>query len=86
MQADGACTQAYLNANAAVVQTAGTTLLGRSKNALDQDSAADTNTLPLRIVDFVDGPTSAVGDTYTDVICKFNVGHIYQTATGTALS
>lgn len=86
MQADGACTQAYLNANAAIVQTAGSTVHGRSKNALDQDTGAATNTLPLRIVDFVDGPFSAVGDAYTDVICKFNVGHIYQTTTGSALS
>ena len=86
MQADGACTQAYLNANIAVVQTAGSTLIGRSKNAVDQDTGADTNTLPLRIVDFVDGPNSAVGDAYTDLICKFNVGHVYQTTTGSALS
>lgn len=86
MQASGACAQNYLNANAAVVQTAGSTVTGRSKNALDQSTAADTATLPLRIVDFVDGPFSTVGDAYTDVICKFNVGHIYQTATGSALS
>jgi hypothetical protein len=86
MQADGACTQAYLNANAAVVQTAGSTLTGRSKNALDQDTAAATNTLPVRIVDFVDGPFSAVGDAYTDVICKFNAGHVFDTTTGSALS
>lgn len=86
MQADGACGQNYLNANAAVVQTAGSTSIGRSKNALDQSTAAATGSLPLRIVDFVDGPDSAVGDTYTDVICKFNAGHVYGTTTGSALS
>lgn len=86
MQADGACGQNYLNANAGVVQTAGTTMFGRSKNALDQSTAAATNTLPLRIVGFVDGPTSEVGDAYTDVLCKFNTGHVYQTTTGSALS
>ena len=86
MQADGACAQNYLNANVAVVQTAGSALHGRSKNAVQQSSAADTATLPLRIVDFVDGPFSAVGDAYTDVICKFNVGHIFQATTSSALS
>lgn len=86
MQASGACGQNYLNANAAVVQTAGTVLHGRSKNALDQSTAADTAALPLRIVDFVEGPFSAVGDAYTDVICKFNTGHIFATTTGSALA
>ena len=30
--------------------------------------ANTTNTLPLKIIDFVDGPDSAVGDAYTDVL------------------
>ena len=32
----------------------------------------DPNTLPVKIIGFVDGPSSVVGDTYTDVLCKFN--------------
>ncbi len=88
MQADGACGLNYLQANAAVVQTAGSTAIGKSKNAVDQSTAAVTNTLPVRIVGFVDGPFSTVGDTYTDVFCRFNVGHLNaaDTTTGIALS
>lgn len=86
MQADGACDQNYLMANAAIVQTAGSTAIGRSKNALDQSTAASTNTLPLKIVGFVNGPTSAVNDAYTDCICIINVGHLLANTTGLALS
>ena len=36
-----------------------------------------------RLVDFVEGPTSTVGDAFTDLICKFNEGiHSYTNATG----
>ena len=82
MQADGSVAQTNLGNNAGVVQTAGSTSIGRSKNALDQSTLATTNTLPLRVVDFVDGPDSAVGDAFTDVICKFNAGHQYGNTTG----
>lgn len=82
MQSDEAIAQTGLGNNVAVVQTAGSTSFGRSKNAVDGSSIATTNTLPLRIIDFVDGPTSAVGDTYTDVIVKFNAGHQYSNTTG----
>jgi hypothetical protein len=82
MQSDEAIAQTGLGNNVAIVQTAGSTSIGRSKNAVDGSSIATTNTLPLRIIDFVDGPTSAVGDTYTDVIVKFNAGHQYSNTTG----
>lgn len=82
MQSDEAIAQAALGANFAVVQTAGSTAIGKSKNAVDGSSVATTNTLPLRLVDFVDGPDSVVGDDYTDVICKFNAGHQYNNTTG----
>jgi hypothetical protein len=81
--------------NAAVVQTAGSTSIGKSKNTLDRSSTATTDTLPLRILDFVDGPDSkapvgtTVSDAYPDVIVKFNAAkdtnecpHQYMTATG----
>jgi len=76
MQATGAMTQAWLHGNAAVTQTAGTTALGISRNALTQSSTTETQTLPIRIVGFVDGPDSAVGDDYTDVLCRFNGYHL----------
>jgi len=82
MQSDEAIAQTGLGNNVAVVQTAGSTSIGRSKNAVDGSSIDTTNTLPLRIIDFVDGPNSAVGDTYTDVIVKFNAGHQYSNTTG----
>ena len=82
MQGDATLAQTTLGNNVAVVQTAGSTSIGRSKNAVDSSTVATTNTLPLRIIDFVDGPTSTVGDAFTDVIVKFNVGHIYENTTG----
>jgi len=82
MQGDASLAQTTLGNNVAVVQTAGSTSIGRSKNAVDSSTVATTNTLPLRIIDFVDGPTSTVGDAFTDVIVKFNVGHIYENTTG----
>lgn len=82
MQSDEAIAQTGLGNNVAIVQTAGSTSIGRSKNAVDGSSIDTTNTLPLRIIDFVNGPDSAVGDTYTDVIVKFNAGHQYSNTTG----
>lgn len=86
MQADGQLDQTDLFLNAAIIQTAGSTSVGRSKNAVDSGTStapATTNTLPLRIVEFVDGPDSAVGDSFTDVIVKFNAGHLMTNTTGT---
>lgn len=84
MQSDESLAQTDLGNNIGVVQTAGSTDIGRSKNALDGSTAATTNTLPLRIVEFVDGPDSAVGDAYTDVLVTYNWGmHQYRNATGT---
>ena len=82
MQSDETVAQAALGANASVVQTAGSTSIGNSKNAFDGSTVATTNTFPVKVVDFVDGPTSTVGDTYTDVIVKFNVGHQLTNTTG----
>tara|TARA_R100000656_G_scaffold42467_1_gene35148 strand:- start:549 stop:1127 length:579 start_codon:yes stop_codon:yes gene_type:complete len=82
MQCDGTAAQTVLGSNCAVTQTAGSTSIGTSKNTVDISTTATTNTLPLRIIDFVDGPNSAVGDSYTDVIVKFNVGHLYVNTTG----
>lgn len=89
MQADGTLALTSRGLNIGVVQTAGSTDIGKSKNAADQSTAATTVTLPLRILDFVDGPDSAVGDAFTDIIVKFNAAssnsaspHQYLNATG----
>ena len=82
MQADGAIAQTALGSNFDVIQTAGTTSIGNSKNAVDADSTATNNTIPLRIYDFYDGPSSTIGDAFTDALFKFNVGHAYRNTTG----
>ncbi len=64
--------------NVGVVVTAGSATFGKSKNALDSTTPAVTATLPLRIIDFVDGPSSlppkgtTASDAFPDVIVKFN--------------
>lgn len=82
MQSDESLSQDDLGKNVAVVQTAGSTSIGTSKNAIDGSTAATTATLPLKIIDFVDGPDSAIGDSYTDVLVMFNVGHQLLNTTG----
>lgn len=82
MQSDETLNQDDLGKNVAVVQTAGSTAIGTSKNAVDGSTAATTNTLPLKIIDFVDGPDSEIGDSFTDVLVMFNVGHQLLNTTG----
>lgn len=82
MQCDGAADQDDLGKNCAVVQTAGSTAIGRSKNSVDISTVATTATLPVKIIAFVDGPDSAVGDAYTDVLVMFNAGHQLLNTTG----
>ena len=85
-QANGAVTQADLgqNTNFAAVQstTTGDTTNGNSNSAVSSTTAT-TATIAFRIVDFVDSPTSTVGDAFTDLLLKFNAGiHSYDNATG----
>jgi len=85
-QADGAVTQADLgqNTNFAAVQATdtGDTTTGNSNSAVSSTTAV-TATIAFRIVDFVDSPTSTVGDAFTDLLIKFNAGiHSYDNATG----
>lgn len=83
MQGDGALAQTTLGNNIAIIQTSGSTTIGRSKNAVNAGTAATTDTLPLRILEFMDGPDSTVGDAYTDVLLTYNFGmHQYRNATG----
>ncbi len=85
-QADGAVTQADLgqNTNFAAVQATGTgdTTNGNSNTAVSSTTAT-TATIAFRIVDFVDSPTSTVGDAFTDLLIKFNAGiHSYDRGLG----
>ena len=82
MQSDETLGQDDLGKNVAVVQTAGSTAIGTSKNSVDISTVATTNTFPVKIIDFVDGPDSAVGDSYTDVLVMFNAGHQLLNTTG----
>ena len=57
--------------------------LVEARTPLDGGSIATTNSLPLRVVDFVDGPTSAVGDAFTDCIVTYlPLSHAYETKLG----
>jgi len=91
IQANGTLGQTALGTNASIIQTviSSTNLNTISGVGLKYDSIASTNTLPLTIVDFVNGPTSAIGDAYTDVIVRFNT-HMHRTGatgrTGVAVS
>ena len=90
-QAGAAITQAQLGENIGFGTSAGSTSTGNSTTPLATTSAT-TNTLPLRIVGFVDGPDSAVGDAFTDILVKWNMpntgatasagGHAYMNPTG----
>ena len=94
-QAGGSITQADIGANIALGTSSGSTSTGNSTTPLGS-SAATTATLPLRIVGFVDGPDSAVGDAFTDILVKWNMpfansatavvttvgGHSYMNPTG----
>ena len=87
-QCDATVAQAGLGMNTffadAQSTSTGSTTTGNSTSALDATIVA-TTALGFRIVDFVDSSTSAVGDTYTDVIVKFNNGaHSYTNPLGSA--
>jgi hypothetical protein len=83
VQANGSVAQTGLGLNYPVIQTAGSTTTGDSKIALNAAGGVTTSTVAFRLVDFVDGPFSTVGDAFTDCIVKFNFGqHSYYSATG----
>ena len=71
-------------ANAALKTFTGSTTTGNSALALDSGTIANTSTLAVRIVDFVESTTSTAGDAYTDCIVMWNLGvHSYMQADGT---
>lgn len=82
-QAAGSLAQTALGQNCYFnAAQSGNATTGVSTTAISTTTAA-TSTVAFRIVDFVSGPTSAVGDAYTDLVIKFNAGiHSYTNATG----
>ena len=82
-QADGTVAQADLGLNMEQAWVTGNTSLGKSKSTLDQSGLATTATFPFRVVDFVDGPDSSIGDDFTDCLVTW-VGalHAYRVASG----
>ena len=89
VQAAGTLAQTALGMNAilstAQTTSTGSTTTGNSNTAISISVAA-TATYAFKIVGFVDMQGfSTVGDAYTDVLVKFNVGsHAYNTALGVA--
>jgi len=85
VQANGSLGQTALGANVvfAAAQT-GSTSTGNSTTAISTTLAA-TATIAFKVVGFVESTTSTVGDAYTDVLVKFNMGsHAYNTGLGVA--
>lgn len=85
VQANGQLLQTALGANVvfAAAQT-GSTSTGNSTTAIST-TLAPTATIAFKVVGFVESTTSTVGDAYTDVLVKFNVGsHAYNTGLGVA--
>jgi hypothetical protein len=80
VQADDTVAQTALGANIGFSTFSGDTATGNSETSADAASIATTATLPLRIVGFVDGPESAVGDAYTDLLVKWNMPNAVYTA------
>jgi len=85
VQSDATMAQTTLGNNVEfITYAAGNVNIGKSILAIDGANAATTNTFPVRVIDFVDGPLSEVGDAYTDVIVRWAFGiHQYELALGT---
>ena len=95
MQGEEAGNTTDIGLNCEVDVSAGSTTVGKSKSGIDMSTANTTATFPLRVLGFVDGPSSlapkgtTASDTYPDVIVKFNAAssgsastHQYLNATG----
>ena len=73
IQADGAVAQSALGDNIALGTAGGSTITGNANTVATQSSIATTATLPLRIVGFSTSPEDSVGDTYTNILVKWNM-------------
>lgn len=83
IQANGSLSQNAIGTNAALVQGAGSTSTGMSAVSLNASTIAATATLPLRIVDWVNRPGNALGDSFTNMIVRINT-HFNRNATANA--
>ena len=73
---------AAIGSNIALIQTAGSTVTGNSKVAIDEGTQATTITLPIRIIDVV-RETATGADTFVEFIVKINATmHQYNNSTG----
>lgn len=72
IQANGSLAQTAMGTIVDLVQTAGSTVYGTSKVAVSAASSTNSTTGPFRVVGFVAGPDSAVGDAYTDLLVMWN--------------
>lgn len=73
IQANDTVAQTALGANIGFGTFSGDTATGDSKTPAAASTINTTATLPLRIVGFVNGPDSTVGDAYTDLLVKWNM-------------
>ena len=84
IQADGSVAQTALGANIGFGTSAGSTSTGNATTPAATATLNTTATLPLRIVGFVDGPDSAVGDSFTDLLVKWNAPYALSSANANA--
>ena len=87
VQADATLPQTALGINIPLANvqstSTGSTQSGNSNVAVDASAIAVTATIGFKIIGFVDGPLSTVGDAYTDVLVKFNPSsHAYLAGLG----
>ena len=76
IQADGTVNDDDIGANVELEQNASSATFGISRVALDISTAANTASLPVRIVDFKGGfDGDEKGTAFPIMICKFNTGH-----------
>lgn len=82
IQADGALVQTAIGANFALIAATPSLNQKISRISLDASSVATTNTFPIRVLGFVDGPTAGLGQAFPEVVCAWNAGHQILTALG----
>jgi len=85
VQCEGSLAQTALGQNAYLANaqstSTGSTMTGNSNVALDSTTEVTANAA-FRIVEFVDDTRNAVGDSFTEVLVKFNPIHAMTNATG----
>jgi hypothetical protein len=75
-------THTYIGLNFAVIATAGSTVTGQSLMALDSNTGATTNTLPLQLVGFPNRVDNEVGATNQKCLVRLNIHKLAGATTG----